>query len=151
MRTVRQIPDRQQEAFHVGPHWTIRDAAQYMSERYIGAVAVVNEKMEVIGILSERGILRDIVAQGRDPEQVRVQDIMTRHVVTVGPDECLDKCLKKMNQRRIRHLPVVDDTGKLLGMVSMRDIMELLLQDREGELQALMSYVHQVPPGFPLS
>lgn len=103
--------------------WTVRTAAQRMAERNIGTVPVVDEGM-LAGIFSERDLMARVIAKGLDPDNTSVSAVMTREIVVTGPDDDLDSALKKMSSIGSRHLPVVRD-GKLIGMISIRDLLDV--------------------------
>jgi CBS domain-containing protein len=107
----------------IEPACTVRDAATRMTERNIGAVAVVDSGT-LAGIFSERDIMRRVVAMGLSPDDTSVSSVMTKDLVVADPHENLDAALKKMHAIGSRHLPVVDD-GKLVGMISIRDLLEV--------------------------
>src|SRR5688572_19912881 len=94
------------ETYFVGAADTVRDVAQYMSERRIGAVAVL-EGPRVAGIVSERDIMSKVVARGLDPAQTPVADVMSRELLVASPDDSYEDAARKMRQAGIRHLPVV--------------------------------------------
>ena len=107
----------------IEPGWTVRSAAERMAERNIGAVAVV-EKGTLAGVFSERDIMSRVVAKGLDPDDTAVHTVMTREIVVADPREHVDAALQKMHSIGSRHLPVVHD-GKLVGMISIRDLLEV--------------------------
>jgi CBS domain-containing protein len=107
----------------IEPDWTVRTAAQRMTERNIGAVAVV-ESGALAGVFSERDIMARVVARGLNPDDTAVSSVMTRDIVVANPREDVDAALQKMHSINSRHLPVVDE-GKLVGMISIRDLLEL--------------------------
>ena len=114
----------------VGPEHTVRDAARMMARHHVGS-AVVTDAEQLAGILTERDVLKQ-VAQGGDPDVTTVADMMTRDVVTVGPDWDLVEAAEEMARRRIRHL-VVFEGGQLLGVLSVRDVLPHLLPERKSE------------------
>jgi CBS domain-containing protein len=114
----------------VGPEHTVRDAARMMARHHVGS-AVVTDAEQLAGILTERDVLKQ-VAQGSDPDGTTVADMMTRDVVTVGPDWDLIEAAEEMARRRIRHL-VVFEGGQLLGVLSVRDVLPHLLPERQSE------------------
>jgi CBS domain-containing protein len=114
----------------VGPEHTVRDAARMMAQHHVGS-AVVTDAEQLAGILTERDVLK-LVAQGADPDGATVADMMTRDVVTVGPDWDLVEAAEEMARRRIRHL-VVFEGGQLLGVLSVRDVLPHLLPERQSE------------------
>ena len=101
----------------------VREVAQRMSERNIGAVAVLDDG-RLVGIFSERDVMSRVVAPGLIPEDTRIDSVMTRELVVADPGDDLDDALQKMNSVHARHLPVVDD-GRLVGMISLRDLLEI--------------------------
>lgn len=107
----------------IDPGWTVRTAAQRMAERNIGAVAVVHEGT-LAGVFSERDIMTRVVAKGLNPDDTRVDTVMTREIVVADPAENVDSALQKMHAIGSRHLPVVHD-GELVGMISIRDLLEV--------------------------
>jgi CBS domain-containing protein len=114
----------------VGPEHTVRSAARLMARHRVGS-AVVTDAEQLAGILTERDVLK-LVAQGTDPDAAKVAEVMTRDVVTVGPDWDLVEAAEEMARRRIRHL-VVFEGGQLLGVLSVRDVLPHLLPERQPE------------------
>ncbi len=107
----------------VEPDMSVRTAARRMSDRNIGAVAVV-ESGTLAGVFSERDIMSRVVAKGLDPDAVTVGAVMTRDIVVANPADAVDAALQKMMTIGSRHLPVVDQ-GRLVGMISIRDLLEI--------------------------
>lgn len=120
------------------------EAARYMAERNVGAVVVL-EQGELAGLLSERDILTKVVATARDPKKTRVSEIMSANLVLVDANRTYEDCLALMKQNAIRHLPVVDN-GKLLGLVSLRDLLQVDVSEKEDEIKMMRAYIHSVPP-----
>ena len=108
------------------PEEPVIAAVLRMAELGVGALPVVDDSGRLVGIFTERDLLVRVVARRLDPEKVRVGDVMTPNPVTIGPDETVEEALRIMNKIRARHLPVVDEKGRLIGIVSIRDI-ELVL------------------------
>ena len=133
------------EIYHVGADSSVRDVARYMTERRVGAVAVL-EGSRLVGILSERDVMGRVVARGLDPEQTRVADVMTRDLVVGEMGDSHDDGLRKMKQAGCRHLPVVDG-DRLVGMVSQRDLLQIDLSQKDEEIRWLNAYIHFIPPG----
>lgn len=107
----------------IEPGWTVRTAAQRMTERNIGAVAVVDHGA-LAGVFSERDIMSRVVARGLNPDDTPVDAVMTKEIVVADPHENVDAALQKMHSIGSRHLPVVAN-GKLVGMISIRDLLEV--------------------------
>ncbi len=104
---------------------TAKDAAQIMKKVNTGAVPVVDDNDHVVGIITDRDITLHTVAEGKEPSKVKIHDIMTKHVVTVHKEDLVDEAIKKMKENKIRRLPVIDDNNKLVGIISLGDIVVL--------------------------
>lgn len=107
----------------IEPGWTVRNAAERMAERNIGAVAVVDDGT-LKGVFSERDIMSRVVAKGLNPDDTTVASVMTKEILVGNPRENVDSALQKMHSIGCRHLPVVEN-GKLVGMLSIRDLLEM--------------------------
>ena len=114
-------PDQNWELASVTPETTVLDAARRMNEAHVGSLVVLDAKGGLLGIFTERDVLRRVVAESKDPERTIVADVMTRKVHTAPPETPLDDLRTLMREKRIRHVPVVQD-GRLVGMVSIGDL-----------------------------
>jgi CBS domain-containing protein len=132
------------ETYHLDSGLSVRDAARYMTERRIGAVAVLDGD-RLAGIVSERDIMGRVVAAGRDLDQTRVRDVMTRDLVVARVGDSHEDGLRMMKQAGCRHLPVVED-DRLVGMVSQRDLLQIDLSEKDEEIRWLNAYIHFIPP-----
>jgi len=106
----------------VSPNDTVWDAVVKMDALGVGALPVVDEEGRVVGIFTERDLLRRVVARRLDPEKTLVRDVMTRDPVTVKPEDTVEHARGLMARIKARHLPVVDEQGKLVGIISIKDI-----------------------------
>lgn len=131
----------------VTPETTVRSAARLMKEREVGAVAVVTEDDELIGIFTSGDLARRVVSEGRDPATTTVRDVMTAGVEAVRRDLPYGEALKMMVGRRFRHLPVVDASNRLTGMVTVRRLLETRLHELANELNSVTSYFTADGPG----
>ena len=111
-----------------------------MKDRVIGALVVTGDEAQLLGIISERDIVHGLVERGRDLVDARVGDLMTVDVLTCAPEDRITKLMAQMTERRIRHLPVVED-GALCGIVSIGDVVKNRLDEIEAEASALREYV----------
>ena len=138
MLTVQHILDKKKDVpvARIGVDDSVLDAARIMNERHIGAL-IVAEKERVIGIFTERDILNRVVAKQKNPADTIVKDVMTAPVACCKSDTPLTQCRSVMKSKRIRHLPVVEK-GKLLGMISIGDILE----DEFAEQGETIRYLH---------
>ncbi len=118
---------------------TALDAARLMSERFIGSV-VVTGSATVKGIFTERDLMKHVIAAGLDPAAVKLKDAMRRDLVTVPPDENVERCLELMKQNQCRHL-LVFDGSEFVGIVSLRDLVQLMLDEKERLIQELTRYI----------
>lgn len=119
---------------------TVRDAATLMATHNIGAVMVGNAAA-LTGIFTERDLAFKVVAAGRDPDKVRLAEVMTRNPDTLRPEDSPHDALQRMSQGRYRHLPVVDNGGRVVGMVSVRDIYGAMLHHLEDELHDREAFI----------
>jgi len=119
------------------------DVAQAMVDRNIGAVPVLRDGL-LVGIFSERDLMRRVVVEGRDCRTTRVEEVMTEDPLTVSPDESLENCMLMMRRHGFRHLPVCD--GKQLrGIVSLRDILLHDLNEKGHEVRMMRAYIQASP------
>lgn len=118
---------------------TVFEALQRMSNHNVGALLVM-ENGRVIGILSERDYARKVILQGRASKSTRVGDIMSRAFISVTPATPAEECLGIMTEKRVRHLPVIDDTV-LVGLISIGDVVRAIIADREFTIEQLERYI----------
>jgi CBS domain-containing protein len=123
MKKVKDILREQvpSEIYSVLPNQDVLSAAHYLEGKNLGAVPVLNRD-QVVGMISERDMVKKVLGPGLDPRDVTVENIMTRNFVAASPDDSTDDCLLKMREAHCRHLPVLEN-DKLLGTVSMRDVL----------------------------
>lgn len=140
MKPVSELlKNREGTLWHVRPDDTVFGALELLAQYEVGAL-VVMEGGRLAGIISERDYTRKIALQGRNSKETRVADIMTRNVITVSPRSGTRECMALMSERKIRHLPVVDD-GTVLGMISIRDIMDDIIATHEQTIAQLETYI----------
>jgi CBS domain-containing protein len=125
---------------------TVLEAAKLMADKNIGAVPVV-EGERVVGIFSERDIMNRVVARNLNPQNTTVDQVMTKELIVGGPDENIEQILVRMKQANIRHLPIVDN-GKLVGIISFRDLLQADLNEKDAEIRIMTAYIHYIPPTF---
>jgi CBS domain-containing protein len=126
--------------------WTIDDsdavfaAIQLMADKHIGALPVTRNGTELIGIVSERDYARKVVLKGRSSADTQVWEIMSSPVITVAPDQPISHCMELMTERRIRHLPVLE-RSRLIGIVSIGDVVKALLEEQQQTITELERYI----------
>lgn len=136
---------RGRETYYIRTELTVLEAVRYMAQREIGAVVVLDAKNLVAGIFTERDLMKRVVLPGKDASQTSVSDVMTRSLVLCEAGESQETCHRRMISHRIRHLPVVEE-GRLIGMVSLRDLLQENLTRKEEELNLINAYIHYIPP-----
>lgn len=140
---VSQILARKGDAvLSCSPQETIAAAAELLNARGIGAMVVLDEKDDVAGIISERDIVRAVSQAGAQALTSPVASFMSRGIVYAEPSETIDMLLSRMTDRRIRHLPVCKD-GKLMGVVSIGDLVKAKIAETEAEAEGLKAYIAQ--------
>ncbi|HXZ34177.1 MAG TPA: CBS domain-containing protein [Terriglobales bacterium] len=122
---------------------TVLEVAQTMVARNIGAVPVVRDGV-LVGIFSERDLMKRVVAESRDPRLTRLEEVMTEDPLTVSPAETVENCMVLMRRHGFRHLPVCD--GKqLVGIISMRDLLLHDLTEKDYEVRMMRAYIQATP------
>lgn len=126
----------------IAPEATARDAARLMSDRHVGALVVTDPSGRMAGIVTERDVMRRLVAAAKPPDTTTVGEIMTRAVISCTPQTPLDEVRRIMRERRIRHVPVLEN-GRPTGMVSIGDLNAALNQDLIVTVRAMEAYITQ--------
>lgn len=140
MKPVQELlKGRKPTVFQVSPSVTVFEALRLLADYEVGAM-VVMDKGRLVGVVSERDYTRKVALQGKNSKETTVAEIMTRDVITVTPRTGTRACMALMSQKKIRHLPVVDG-GQVLGMISIRDIMDDIIADHEQTISQLTSYI----------
>ena len=142
MKTLREIM-REGFIFAVQRNAPVAVATRVMETHNVGIVAVT-ENRRLIGVFSERDVVRRVVNRGLDPETTRVEDVMTREIVVATEDEDYQMAMRKIDQANIRHLPIVSG-DRLVSMLSIRDLMRVDMQRMSEEIRYLHEYLYQVP------
>lgn len=141
MKTVSELlKARDGTLWHVRPEDSVFAALELLAQHDVGAL-VVMDGGRLVGVVSERDYTRKVALQGRNSRTTTVADIMTRHVYTVTPETRTQVCMALLSEKKIRHLPVLDGQT-VLGMISIRDIMDDIIADREATIAQLESYIH---------
>ena len=138
MTTVREILGRKPDVYAVRPEDTVHHALQVMAEKNIGAVLVMSGD-EISGVFSERDYARRAVLHG-DTLRETVRSLMTADIVSIEPATTVDACMALMTDRRIRHLPVVEG-GRVIGVVSIGDIVRAVVEEQQFTIRSLENYV----------
>ena len=141
MKTLQQILNdkKHKEVISIAPNRPVYDALVILAEYKIGALAVMDGD-KLVGIFSERDYAREVVLQGRSSKTTHIQEVMTAHVIVGKPDDFVDSAMRMMSEKKFRHLPVVDGE-KVLGMLSIGDLVKETIDDQQRAIEALQSYI----------
>ena len=141
MTLVRQLLEGKGRAmFSVEPEAPVLEAIRAMAAHHVGALLVM-QGTKLAGIVSERDYARKVILLGRSSADTPVRDIMSSPVLTVSPEDTVQTCMKVMTERRVRHLPVIEG-GKVIGMVSIGDLVKAVIAEQQQQIEQLESYIH---------
>ncbi|MDE2051590.1 MAG: CBS domain-containing protein [Gammaproteobacteria bacterium] len=141
MTTVRHLLDRKGRAlFTIEPEDPVLEAIRLMADRHVGALLVMRGT-ELAGIVSERDYARKVVLLGRASAETPVWQIMSSPVITVSLETPVQDCMRLMTERRIRHLPAVED-HRVVGMISIGDLVKAVIEEQQQTIEQLESYIH---------
>ena len=118
---------------------TVRQALQLMADKNIGAI-VIKDQDKLIGIFSERDYARKVVLKGKNSTDTKLAEVMSKEVITISSDIQIDACMQLMTDKRVRHLPVVDN-GKSIGIISIGDVVRLMIDEQKHLIDELKKYI----------
>ncbi|MGH8558803.1 MAG: CBS domain-containing protein [Methylococcales bacterium] len=140
MNTVKQILKVKGDAvFSVAPEAPVYEALQVMAEYDVGALVVVKDERPV-GMFSERDYARKVMLKGKSSKDITVGELMVRDIYYVSPEDSLDECMVIMTEKRIRHIPVLED-NRLVGMISIGDVVKNIISEQEFKIRELEKYI----------
>ena len=141
MKKVAQIlRSKSDPSIHtIVPTASMFDALMLMAEKNIGALLIM-EGETIVGMLSERDYARKVVLMGRSSKETPVRDVMTRPVLYVGPQQSTEECMALMTEKRLRHLPVLED-GKVIGLISIGDLVKDIISEQNFVIEQLQRYI----------
>ncbi len=140
MKLVKHLLDSKgSEIISIAVDASVFDAIRLMADEAVGSLLVMDGD-ELQGIVTERDYARKVILKGRSSESTEVGEIMTVNVVTATTDQTVPACMSVMTERRIRHLPVVDD-GRVVGMISIGDLVQAIIADQQEEIEQLEQYI----------
>ena len=140
MLIAHVLRDKGAAVFTLTSDVTLESAARELHTRKVGALVVLDDGGAVIGVLSERDVVREVARRGEKALGDRVSAAMTRSVITAHGQETIDEGLGRMTDRRVRHLPVVED-GRLIGIISIGDLVKHKIAAAEAEAAAMQAYI----------
>lgn len=141
MKTLKQLlAGRNRPLAVVAPSDTVFHALTVMAQHEVGALLVLDGE-QLVGIFSERDYARKIILQGKTSKETLVREIMSDRVAYVTPNSTLDECMALMTEKRFRHLPVLDDAGGVVGMISIGDLVKETISDQKFLIAQLEHYI----------
>jgi CBS domain-containing protein len=141
MKTVRQLlRAKGHEVLSVAPETAVFQALQLMAEKNIGAVLVLEGK-SLVGIFSERDYARKVILKGKSSKDTLVRETMSSHVLFVRPEQTIQDCMALMTDKRVRHLPVLDEEQRVIGVVSIGDVVKDIISEQEFLIEQLQNYI----------
>ncbi|MCH9030043.1 MAG: CBS domain-containing protein [Bacteroidetes bacterium] len=144
METIRQILTKKgNQVFSVTPETTVYDTLKLMADKNIGAVLVLDEG-KLVGIMSERDYARKVILHGKFSKEIPVKEIMSANVICIDPDQTIKNTKAVMIQKRVRHLPVMED-DKLVGIISIGDVVNAVLEENTFMIDQLYTYIKGIP------
>ena len=140
MYTVKEILDTKgREIYSISPDTLVFDALKYMAEKDVGAVVVV-ENDKIAGMFTERDYARKVILRGKSSKESNVSEFMTKRIFFVEPNTTTNECMAIMTDKRTRHLPVMEN-GKLIGIISIGDVVNKIIIDQRNTIQYLENYI----------
>jgi len=140
MKLVKHLLDSKgHDVISVAPDLSVFDAIKLMADRLVGSLLVMSDE-ELRGIVTERDYARKVIIKGRSSETTSVSEIMSTEVLTTSSSQTVNQCMELMTERRIRHLPVVED-NHVIGMISIGDLVQAIIADQQEEIEQLESYI----------
>ena len=140
MKTVKQLVDEKpNKLLSITPSMSVFEALQKMAEFDVGALVILDEG-RLVGIFSERDYARKLILHGKSSKETRVEEIMTTRVVCIGPDRSVEECMALMTDKRVRHLPVLEDK-KVVAVISIGDVVREMIDDQKHTIEQLEQYI----------
>ncbi len=140
MKLVQHLLDAKgDDVISIAPDASVFDAIKLMAEKAVGSLAVMDGG-DLKGIVTERDYARKVIIKGRASESTTVSEIMTAEVLVATPNQTVNHCMAMMTKKNIRHLPVVAD-NTVIGMLSMRDLVQAIISDQQEEIEQLEHYI----------
>ena len=141
MKTVREILQaKPNKLLSIAPAATVLDALKLMADKEVGALVVL-EGERLAGIFSERDYARKVILQGKASKDTLVSEIMTHKVVCVRPDQSVEDCMALMTDKRVRHLPILEDK-RVIGVISIGDVVKEVISEQRFVIEQLEHYIH---------
>jgi CBS domain-containing protein len=142
MGTVRNILQAKGHAvYSIHPDSSVFEALKVLVDKNVGALMVVDDQSKFLGVFSERDYARRVILKGRASKETLIREIMTERPITVCENDSIEDCMVKMTDKRIRHLPVTDEQQRLVGMISIGDVVKFIIDEQRYIINNLESYI----------
>jgi len=132
--------NKNRQIWTISKDQSVREALILMSEKNIGAIIIVDNNDFPIGIFSERDYARKIVLKGKSSKDTLLDEVMTKELITVTRDYKIDQCMEVMSEKRIRHLPVLEDK-KIVGIISIGDVLKIMIKEQKELIDHLQKFI----------
>src|SRR4051812_5983170 len=139
MKVSDILAGKGRNVWSIEPGASVYDAMKLMADKGVGAL-IVREGERVAGVFSERDYARKVILEGRSSRTTEVREIMTSHVLYAAPDHSIEECMAVMTDKRVRHLPVLDQ-GRLIGVISIGDLVKSLISEQQFRIEQLEKYI----------
>jgi CBS domain-containing protein len=140
MKLVKHLLDTKgRQIVSIAPDASVFDAIKLMADNTVGSLIVIDDE-QLLGIVTERDYARKVILKGRSSDNCKVSEIMSTEVVMASSSDSVNECMEVMTERRIRHLPVVED-DKVIGVISIGDLVQAIISDQQEEIEQLGSYI----------
>ena len=141
MKLVKHLLDAKgRNLISISPDASVFEAIELMADKSIGSLVVLDEEGKLVGIVTERDYARKVIVKGRSSKGTPVADIMATDVLTAATDHSVNACMELMTEKRVRHLPVVED-GEVTAMISIGDLVQAIIADQQEEIEQLEHYI----------
>ena len=141
MKTVKHLlRTKGNGVLSVAPDTAVFEALRLMAEKNVGAVLVL-EGEKLVGIFSERDYARKVILKGKSSKETLVREIMSSHVLYVRPEQTIEDCMALMTDKRVRHLPVLDEERRVVGVISIGDVVKNIISEQEFIIEQLQNYI----------
>src|SRR5947208_9102610 len=141
MKTVTQLlRTKGQQVLSVAPDIPVFEALEVMADKNVGALLVV-EGERLVGVFSERDYARKVILKGKSSKETLVREIMSSHVLYVRPEQTIEDCMALMTGKRVRHLPVLDEEQRVIGVISIGDVVKDIISEQEFMIEQLQNYI----------
>ena len=141
MKLVKHLLDAKgRNIISISPAASVFDAILLMADKAIGSLVVLDDDARLVGIVTERDYARKVIIKGRSSKDTTVEDIMTTKVMTAASDNTVNECMELMTEKKVRHLPVVEDE-QVIAMISIGDLVQAIIADQQEEIEHLEHYI----------